>query len=224
MSSKIETLKNSKGYTKNEEIANSITHGIGALLSIGGMTVLVVFASLWGDVWRVVSLSIYGTTLIILYLSSTLYHFFSNPGVKNVFQIFDHSAIFLLIAGTYTPFTLVTIRGGWGWSIFGVIWGIAVIGIVLKTFYTGRFNLVSTILYIVMGWLVVIAIKPIVNNLPGGGIAWLFIGGCCYTFGVIFYAWEKLPYNHAVWHLFVLAGSIAHFFAILLYVLPMEKV
>ncbi|MCP4130437.1 MAG: hemolysin III family protein [bacterium] len=223
MSNEKKPLKNLQGYTQNEEIANSITHGFGALLSIAGLSILVVLASLKGDVWRVVSFSIYGATLIILYLSSAFYHMFSNQKVKEIFHIFDHSAIFLLIAGTYTPFTLVTLRGAWGWSIFGVIWGIAIAGIIFKAFYTGRFDYISTILYVVMGWIVIIAIKPIVANLSAGGLVWLFIGGGCYTLGVIFYIWEKLPFNHAVWHLFVLAGSISHFFAILFHVLPMKN-
>lgn len=209
--------------SRNEEVASGITHGIGAALSVAALSVLVVFASLWGDAWRVVSFSIYGSTLILLYLSSAFYHSFKNENIKRIFQVFDHSAIFLLIAGTYTPFTLVTIRGGWGWSIFGVVWGIAIAGIVFKIFNTGRYNFVSTIMYISMGWLVIIAIKPIVSNLPAGGLVWLFLGGGCYTLGVIFYLWEKLPFSHAIWHLFVLGGSICHFFGILFYVLPMRN-
>ncbi|MBN2079314.1 MAG: hemolysin III family protein [Spirochaetes bacterium] len=209
------------GETKREEIANSITHGIGAALSIAALSVLVVFAGLRGDAWRVVSVSIYGATLVLLYLASTFYHVFSNPRVKRVFHVFDHSAIFLLIAGSYTPFCLVTIRGGWGWSLFGVVWGIAIFGIVFKAFSTGRYNFVSTVLYIAMGWIAVIAIKPLVSRLPTGAFAWILLGGLSYTVGVIFYAWERLPYSHAIWHLFVLGGSTLHFFAVLFYVLPM---
>lgn len=209
------------GETKREEIANSITHGIGAALSIAALSVLVVFAGLRGDAWRVVSFSIYGATLVLLYLASTFYHLFSNPRVKRVFHVFDHSAIFLLIAGSYTPFCLVTIRGGWGWSLFGVVWGIAIFGIVFKAFSTGRYNFVSTALYIAMGWIAVIAIKPLVSQLPRGAFAWILLGGLSYTVGVIFYAWERLPYSHAIWHLFVLGGSTLHFFAVLFYVLPM---
>ncbi len=208
--------------TRKEEIASTITHGIGAALSIAALSVLVVFAGLRGDAWRVVSFSIYGATLVLLYLASTFYHFFSNPRVKRVFHIFDHSAIYLLIAGSYTPFCLVTIRGGWGWSIFGVVWGIALFGIMFKAFFTGRYNFVSTALYLVMGWIIVIAIKPLVVYLPAGAFPWLILGGLSYTAGVVFYAWERLPYGHAIWHLFVLAGSTLHFFAILLYVLPMS--
>ncbi len=209
------------GETRKEEIANSITHGIGAALSIAALSILVVFAGLRGDAWRVVSFSIYGATLVLLYLASTFYHVFSNPRVKRVFHVFDHSAIFLLIAGSYTPFCLVTIRGGWGWSLFGVVWGIAIFGIVFKAFSTGRYNVVSTVLYIAMGWIAVIAIKPLVSQLPPGAFAWILLGGLSYTAGVIFYAWERLPYGHAIWHLFVLGGSTLHFFAVLFYVLPM---
>ncbi len=209
------------GETRKEEIANSITHGIGAALSIAALSILVVFAGLRGDAWRVVSFSIYGSTLVLLYLASTFYHVFSNPRVKRVFHVFDHSAIFLLIAGSYTPFCLVTIRGGWGWSLFGVVWGIAIFGIVFKAFSTGRYNFVSTALYIAMGWIAVIAIKPLVAQLPPGAFAWILLGGLSYTLGVIFYAWERLPYGHAIWHLFVLGGSTLHFFAVLFYVLPM---
>ena len=208
--------------TLGEEIANSITHGIGAGLSASALSILVVFAALRGDAWCVVSFSIFGTTLVLLYLASTFYHAFQNPRVKRVFKILDYSAIYLLIAGTYTPVTLVTIRGGLGWSIFGVIWGLAIVGIVFKAFFKDRYEVASIIVYVLMGWLVIMAIKPVVTNLSAGGIAWLFIGGGCYTLGVIFYLWERLPFNHAIWHLFVLAGSISHFFLVLFYVLPMK--
>jgi hemolysin III len=205
----------------NEEIANSISHGIGAGLSVAALSILVVMASRHGDAWRVVSFSIYGSTLIILYLASTFYHLLTNSSAKRVFHIFDHSAIFLLIAGSYTPFCLVTIRGGWGWTIFGIVWGVAIFGIVFKAFFTGRFNIVSTILYLVMSWIAVIAIKPLLENLPATGFIWLGLGGACYMAGILFYAWKKLPFGHFIWHLFVLGGSIFHFFGILFYVLPM---
>ncbi len=205
-----------------EEIANSITHGIGAGLSVAGLTLLVVFASIYGDVWRVVSFSIYGSTLILLYLASTLYHSFQNPRVKRVFKIIDHAAIYLLIAGTYTPILLVNMRGAWGWTLFVVIWGLTLAGIVLKIFFIHRFKKLSTVIYVLMGWLCIVAIKEMIATIPPGGLAWLIAGGITYTLGVIFYVWHKLPYNHAIWHLFVLGGSICHFFAILFYVLPME--
>jgi len=207
--------------TVGEEIASSITHGIGIGLGIAALSVLVVFAALRGDAWRVVSFAVYGATLVLLYSASTFYHAFQKPKIKRIFRIFEHSAIYILIAGTYTPFTLVSFRGGWGWSIFGVIWGLALFGIVFKAFFVERFEVISTIVYVLMGWLVLIAIRPVVLALPVGGIVWLVIGGASYTLGVVFFAWDRLPFNHAIWHLFVLGGSICHFFAILLYVLPM---
>lgn len=211
---------NSMGYTIGEEIANSITHGVGAALSVAGLTLLVALAAIYGDVWRIVSFSIYGSSLILLYLASTLYHSIQYPKVKRILRIFDHAAIYLLIAGTYTPFTLVSMRGTWGWSLFGVVWGLALMGVAFKTLFIGRYEKIATAAYVLMGWLVVVAFKQMVLTIPPGGIVWLVLGGVAYTLGVIFYAWDKLPYNHAIWHLFVLAGSICHFFAILFYVLP----
>lgn len=204
-----------------EEIANSITCGIGFCLSIAGLVILVVLASFHGDVPRVVSFSIYGASLIFLYLTSTLYHALQTRRAKHVFEIMDHSAVYVLIAGTYTPFTLVTLKGAWGWSLFGVVWALAVLGIVFKLFHVKRFKLFSNMVYLAMGWLVVIAIQPMAQALPFGAIAWLLAGGLLYSSGVLFYAYEKLPFGHAVWHLFVLAGSFCHFFSIFFYVLPM---
>ncbi len=209
-----------KKESVSEEIANSITHGIGVGLSIAGTAVLVVRASLYGDTWQVVSFSIYGAALITLYLASTLYHSFQNPNTKRIFKIIDHSSIYLLIAGTYTPFTLISIRGAWGWSLFGVIWGLAFAGIVFKTLFIGRFKKLSTAVYLLMGWLVIIAFKPMIAGVPSGGLIWLAIGGLSYTLGVIFYAWHSLKYSHAIWHLFVLGGSLCHYFSIYLYLLP----
>ncbi len=201
-----------------EEIANSITHGIGAALATAALVILVVFASIRGDAWQVVSFSIYGASLIIMYTSSTLYHAFTNKKLKHYFRIMDHSSIFLLIAGTYTPVTLISLRGtGWGWTIFGIIWGLAILGIFFKLFFIGKLEKLSVVFYILMGWLVVIAIKPMLENLPTGLLIWIAIGGLSYTLGVIFYAWQKLPYGHTIWHLFVLGGSISHFFGILFY-------
>ncbi|MFQ5400382.1 MAG: hemolysin III family protein [Anaerolineae bacterium] len=208
------------GYTLGEEIANSITHGIGTALSVAGLTLLVVLAAIYGDTWRVVSFSIYGSSLVLLYLASTLYHSIQNPRIKQVLRVFDHAAIYLLIAGTYTPFLLVNMRGAWGWSLFGVVWGLALTGVVFKSFFIGRFERLATVAYVLMGWLVVVAFKEMLAAVPPGGIALLVAGGAVYTIGVVFYAWEKLPYNHAIWHLFVLGGSICHFFAILFHVLP----
>ncbi len=206
-----------KEQSLGEEIANSITHGIGAALSLAALVLLVVFASIYGDTWRVVSFSIYGTTLFFLYLASTLYHSFTNKRVKRFFRILDHSSIYLLIAGTYTPVTLVPMRGPWGWTIFGLIWAMAIGGIIVKIFMMGKYRFLSVLVYVAMGWLILIAIKPILQMVPRGLIIWLFIGGLCYTFGLIFYTRDKIPYYHAIWHLFVLGGSISHFFGMLLY-------
>ena len=205
-------------YTKSEQIASAVTHGIGALLSVAGLCVLVVLAAIARDPWRIVSFSIYGATLTILMLSSTLYHSIPNLKVQRWLRVFDHISIFLLIAGTYTPFTLVSMRGPWGWSIFGVIWGLAIFGAILKIFFTGRFEVFSLVLYALMGWLVVIAFKPFMASMPPGGLWLTAAGGLTYTVGIVFYAVEKIKYNHAIWHLFVLAGAACHFFAILLYV------
>ena len=200
-----------------EEIANSITHGLGTALSIAALVLLTVFAAKYGDAWRVISFSIYGTTLIILYTSSTLYHSFPRGRVKRLFRIFDHSSIYLLIAGTYTPILLTLLRGPWGWTLFGVLWTMAVGGIITKVFFTGKLETVSVLIYVFMGWIIVFALKPVLQYVPGGLIVWLVVGGISYTFGIIFYAWEKLPYNHTIWHLFVLGGSISHFFGMLFY-------
>lgn len=206
--------------TKGEELANSITHALGAGLSIAALTILVVFSSIDGDPWRIVSFSVYGACLTTLYTASTLYHSFQSERLKYYFKIMDHSSIYLLIAGTYTPFTLVHLRGGWGWSIFGIIWGLTIVGILFKMFFINRFNILSTVIYLLMGWLIIIAFKPAMENIPVGGLYWLLAGGLAYSLGVVFFLWEKLPYHHAVWHLFVLGGSICHFFAMLFYVLP----
>ena len=207
------------GYSLAEEIANSITHGLGALLSVAALTVLVTLAAQQLDVWRVVSFSIYGATMILLFLSSTLYHSFQNPGVRKVFKTMDHCSIYLLIAGTYTPFLLVTMRGVLGWVLFGIIWGLALVGIVIKVALGPGYKKFSVVTYLVMGWLVLFASKELFENLAMGGIYWLVAGGVIYTVGVVFYLWKQLPFNHAIWHLFVLAASMCHFFAMLFYVL-----
>jgi hemolysin III len=203
-----------------EEIANAITHGIGLLLSIAGFVVLLVLVALRGSAWHIVGCSIYGATLICLYTASTLYHAVISPRVKRALRIFDHSAIYLLIAGTYTPFLLVSLRGPWGWSLFGVIWGLALAGVLFKFWFVERFAILSTAVYIAMGWLVVIAAKPVISHLPLTAIIWLLAGGLAYTGGVIFFAAKRIPYSHAIWHLFVLAGSICHYFAVLSTVIP----
>lgn len=203
-----------------EEIANSITHGIGAALGVAALALLVVFGSIRGDAWRIVGFSIYGATLIVLYISSALYHALTAPRAKRVFWALDHSSIYLLIAGTYTPVILATMRDAWGWTIFGLIWAMAAGGIVFRIFASGKLKLISVLLYVAMGWLAIIAIEPMVRMLPAGLIAWLLVGGACYTLGVAFYLWKRLPFGHAVWHLFVLAGSISHFFGMMLYLVP----
>ena len=204
-----------------EEIANSITHGIGFLLSIAGLVILVVPASIHGDIRRVVCFSIYGSSLLILYAASTLYHSFTSGRIKYTLKIIDHSAIYLLIAGSYTPFTLILLRGALGWTFFATIWGLALTGIIFKMFFVNRFLVLSTATYLMMGWLALIAIYPIVQNIPSGAIGWLVTGGILYSLGVIFHFFDKMPFHHAIWHLFVLGGSICHYFAILFYVLPM---
>lgn len=207
-------------YTQREEYANIATHALGALLSVAALVLMVVYAMREGDPYHIVSVSIFGATLILLYIMSTLYHSIQEPKVKHVFRVFDHSCIYLLIAGSYTPFTLVTLRGGWGWTLFGVTWGLALCGVVFKIFFTKRFNFLSTMMYIALGWSVLIAIKPVLENVPPGGVFWLVSGGLLYTFGTIFYLWRRIPYHHAIWHVFVMGGSFCHFLAVFYYVLP----
>ncbi|MBP2032514.1 hemolysin III [Clostridium algifaecis] len=211
---------NLKFYTRKEEIANVITHGIGALLSIAALVLLIVFAEEKGDKWYVISYTIYGISLFMLYLESTLYHSITNMRVKKLFRIFDHSSIYLLIAGTYTPFTLTVLRPTIGWLIFGIIWGLALVGIIMKVFWIGKFNVLSTMIYIGMGWIIVFAMKTLVQLLPTSGIVLLFAGGIIYTLGAVLYLFDKIPYNHAIWHLFVIGGSACHFLCILLYLFP----
>ncbi len=206
-------------YSIAEEIAHTVTHSIGILLSIGGLAVLVAFSSLYGDAWHITSTSIYGATLILLYTASTLYHGIPYSKAKLVLRRLDHAAIFLLIAGTYTPFTLVNLRGSWGWTIFALVWGIAIAGVVLKLISRKHYGKLSVCLYLGSGWLILIAINPMLASVEMGGLLLLLAGGLCYSLGVIFYAWKKLVYHHAIWHLFVLAGSILHFFAVLFYVI-----
>ena len=207
-------------YSRREDIANSITHGIGFLLSVVGLWLLVTISRTNGDAWHVFSCIIYGTTLICLFTASTLYHSIHPPKFKPFLRTLDHSTIFLLIAGTYTPFTLVTLRGPWGWSIFSIIWALAVFGIIFQKAMLRKGPMVSVGFYLLMGWVVVAAVKPMLSLVAPGGLILLLLGGLSYTIGVVFYAWKRMPYNHAVWHLFVLAGSACHFFAVLLYVIP----
>jgi hemolysin III len=211
-------MSGSRAWTLGEEVAHSITHGVGLLAALTGLVVLVVLAAATRDPWRITACSIYATTLVLLYAASTLYHALSATRARNVFRVLDHSAIFLLIAGTYTPFALVSLRGPWGWTLLGIVWGLAVIGVAAKAIYGTRWPILSTALYIGMGWTVVIALKPLVDHVPAGGVAWLVAGGLAYTGGVVFYAWTRLRYSHAIWHVFVLAGSVCHYIAVAFYV------
>jgi hemolysin III len=173
-----------------------------------------------GGAWHIAGCTTFGVTLVLLYAASTLYHSLRTPHLKRMLKILDHAAIYLLIAGTYTPFTLVNLRGFWGWTLFGLVWGLSIFGILWKFFHVDRFQVVSTIIYLVMGWIVIIAIKPVLAAVPLSGILWLLAGGFFYTVGVLFFAWKRIPYNHAIWHVFVMAGSVCHYFAVLFYVLP----
>ncbi|HKM89310.1 MAG TPA: hemolysin III family protein [Candidatus Acidoferrales bacterium] len=212
------------GKMRRYEMANSATHGMGLALSMAGCAVLVTLAALRGNAWHIVACSIYGGTLVCLYSASTVYHSVRSQRLKRILRIVDHSSIYLLIAGTYTPFTLVVLRGGWGWTLFGLVWGLSLAGILLKVWFVDRLPVVSTLVYVAMGWLVIIAIKPVVAVVPLAAILWLLAGGLFYTAGVGFFAWEKLPYHHAIWHLFVMGGSVCHYFAVLYYVVPAKMV
>jgi len=202
-----------------EELANAITHGIGLILSLAGFAVLLVFAILRGGPLQIVSCAVYGTTLVCVYAASTLYHTLSWPRARRALKIFDHCAIYLLIAGTYTPFTLVSLRGGWGWSLFAIVWALAMAGIVFKFWFIDHFKILSTALYLAMGWIALIAIRPLLTSIPAHGIYWLFAGGLLYSIGVGFFAARGLRFAHAIWHLFVIAGSACHYFAVLFYVI-----
>jgi hemolysin III len=207
-------------YTLGEEITHAVTHGLGLLLSIGGLAILVAAASVRGDAWHVVGCAVFGATLVLLYAASTLYHGIHSRRAKRVLRQLDYAAIFLLIAGTYTPFTLVSLRGSWGWTLLALVWGLALLGIALQVTIPSRARRLSVPIYLAMGWLVVIAIEPLVRSVHPQGLLLLFLGGLAYTLGVVFFAWRRLPYNHAVWHVFVLAGSACHFSCVLGYVIP----
>lgn len=209
-----------KRYTVWEEVAHAVTHGVGAVLSIVALVFMLIWAVTYGDTWHVVAASIYGASLILLYTASTLYHAFPWPRIKRFFQQMDHAAIFVLIAGTYTPFALINLRGPWGWSLLGVVWGIAFIGVAIELFVKKPPKWLSLSLYLGLGWMAVVAIKPMLDNVEATGLLLLLAGGLAYTLGVVFYVWRSLPYHHAVWHLFVLAGSVFHFFSIFYFVLP----
>ncbi len=210
----------SENYSIGEEIAHAVTHGIGIPLSIAALAILLVFSARYGDAWHVTSTAIYGATLTLLYTTSTLYHGIPNVRAKRILQQLDHAAIFLLIAGTYTPFTLVSLRGPWGWTLFGMVWGIATLGIYIELWGSSKLRRWSLALYLGLGWLVLIAIHPMLENVEKGGLMLLLAGGLSYSLGAVFYAWKRLSYNHAIWHMFVLVGSVLHFFSVLLYVVP----
>jgi hemolysin III len=207
-------------YSRSEEATNIITHAVGFFLGIAALVLMVVRASLHGDAWHIVGASIFGAGLVILYAASTIYHSVRGVKARKVFRVIDHATIYVLIAATYTPFALVTLNGWVGWTIFGIVWGLAVTGIVLKVFFTGRAEVLLTLMYIAMGWMIIFAAKPLVENLSVAGLTWLVAGGVAYTVGAVFYGINKLKFNHAIFHLFVLLGSICHFVTVYSYVLP----
>lgn len=212
--------KEIKHYSAAEERINILSHVLGFVLSIVALVLLVRHASINGDVWHVVSFSVFGVSLMILYAASTVYHSARNIQFRRKMRIVDHASIYILIAGTYTPFTLVTLNGFSGWMIFGITWGMAVVGIVLKLFYTGKYDAVSTLMYVFMGWIIVFAIEPLIDNLSSDGLFWLVAGGMAYTTGAILYSIKKIKFNHAIFHVFVLAGSFCHFVSVYFYILP----
>lgn len=203
-----------------EEVANAATHGLGIVASVAAGAVLITLAVLSGDGFQIVSAAVFCASLLLLYTASTMYHASRQPGVRARLQVFDHCAIYILIAGTYTPFTLVALRGAWGWSLFGTIWGLALAGVVFKLFCTGRFERLSTLIYIAMGWLVLVAIGPMRHALPVSTLGWLLAGGLSYTVGTLFYHNHRVPYAHTIWHIFVLGGSVCHFIAVVSQIVP----
>ena len=210
-------MSGDRPQSPGEELANSVSHGVALVAAVLGAPVLVVSAVRKGDPAGVVGASVFAATMVLLYLASTLYHALPGPRAKRILRMLDHGAIYLLIAGTYTPFTLGVLRGGWGWALFGIVWGLAAAGIVLKAVGGVRFPILSTIVYLGMGWLVVVAAEPVLQRVPLPGLLWLLAGGLMYTAGVGFYAATRLRYAHLVWHLFVVAGTTCHFVAVLHY-------
>ncbi len=202
-----------------EELINALTHGLGATAALAGGAVLITLAALFGDGWQLTASIVFGITLLLLYVASTLYHAIQHPVLKGRLKVFDHCAIYLLIAGTYTPFTLIGLRGTLGWTLFGVIWGLALFGVIFKLFYAGRFKLLSTLIYIAMGWLIIIAAKPTMQALDRWTFGWLLAGGAFYTLGTFFYHRPSMRYSHAIWHMFVIGGSVCHYIAVMAQVL-----
>jgi hemolysin III len=209
----------STAHDAREELANAWTHGLGATAALAGGAVLIALAAAHGDMWQLVGAIVFGISLLLLYIASTLYHAIRHPVAKARLKVFDHCAIYLLIAGTYTPFTLIGLRGALGWWLFAAIWTLALAGIVFKLFFTGRFKLLSTLIYVAMGWLVLAAIVPVFRALDGWTFGWLLAGGACYTLGTLFYHRPAMRYSHAVWHMFVIAGSVCHYVAVMAQVL-----
>ena len=207
--------KHAHGSHHREELASALTHGVGAAAALAGGAVLISLAALYGDGWQLSAAIVFGITLLLLYIASTLYHAIQHPVVKGRMKVFDHCAIYLLIAGTYTPFTLIGLRDTVGWWLFGTVWALAVFGVIFKLFYTGRFKLVSTLVYIAMGWLVILAAKPVMRALDPWTFGWLLGGGVAYTLGTFFYHRPKMRYSHAIWHMFVIAGSVCHYIAVM---------
>jgi hemolysin III len=203
-----------------DELANTLTHGIGLVSSIFGFVILLILAVLRGGIWQILGCAIFGATLVCLYAASTFYHGASSPRAKRALMIFDHSAIYLLIAGTYTPFLLVNLRGSWGWSLLAIIWSMAVVGILFKLWFADRFPVISVSAYVAMGWLGVIAARQVYTHVPLTGVVWIVLGGLAYSVGVVFYACKKIPHHHVIWHLLVMTGSACHYIAILYSVFP----
>ncbi|MDH5823532.1 hemolysin III family protein [Luteimonas sp. RD2P54] len=202
-------------HAKRQELASALTHGVGAAAALAGGAVLIALAALHGNAWQLGAAIVFAISLLLLYTASTLYHAVTHPVLKGRLKVFDHCAIYLLIAGTYTPFTLIALRGPLGWSLFAAIWTLALAGVVFKLFYTGRFRRLSTLIYVAMGWLVLVAIKPVLSALDAWTFGWLLAGGIAYTLGTFFYHRETVPYSHAIWHLFCIAGSVCHYVAVM---------
>ena len=207
-------------YSFGEEVAHAITHGLGVVLAIVGLCVLVTRAALYGGPAHIIASAVFGSTLVLMYTASTLYHSIPLPKTRKILRVIDHSMIYFLIAGSYTPFTLITLKGAWGWGLFTFTWGLALFGVAFKVFFTGRFEKLSLAVYLAMGWAAIVAVEPLMESLPRGGLALMLAGGITYSGGVAFYLWTRVRYHHAIWHLFVLAGSVLHYFAVLFYVLP----
>jgi len=218
----MEDIKGIKYYSPAEERINISSHAIGFILSIVALILLVIHAYTHGNIWHVVSFGVFGTSLVILFAASTIYHSSKKPAIRRRMRIIDHASIYVLIAGTYTPYTLVTLNGSTGWVIFSISWGMALSGIILKLFFTGRYKTISTLMYVLMGWIIIFAIEPLIDNLSSNGLLWLVAGGLAYTLGAILYAIKKIKFNHAIFHLFVLIGAFCHFVSVYFYVLPSD--